>query len=317
MKIFLLLCIFQLLNTIAEGQNRFKGGKDTNSASPAAISVELPPVAETRIGSIRPSSNTNNYGRNPDYSRDRYERYEYANNKVDESNTNARSFAGQGGGFDAISAFGDVLGGLLASPRNNNRINRPRSNPPRADNRRYRYPQPQQSIERRYENPRSNVNRVYGGYSQPRTTQSNSYSRSPANQVYVSSGFTPSTTYYTKPVSKTYVNSGSNSIFTPSTTYYSKPVAKTYVSSGSSSSSSSKPVYVNSISTTVTKYRASSTESCSKSALSLLPSAYGSGYCSSSCYSILGRESAEKCCQSADSIEAYPVTCYPCKLCTF
>ena len=211
MKIFLLLCIFQLLNTIAEGQNRFKGGKDTNSASPAAISVELPPVAETRIGSIRPSSNTNNYGRNPDYSRDRYERYEYANNKVDESNTNARSFAGQGGGFDAISAFGDVLGGLLVSPRNNNRINRPRSNPPRADNRRYRYPQPQQSIERRYENPRSNVNRVYGGYSQPRTTQSNSYSRSPANQVYVSSGFTPSTTYYTKPVSKTYVNSGSNS----------------------------------------------------------------------------------------------------------
>ena len=71
------------------------------------------------------------------------------------------------------------------------------------------------------------------------------------------------------------------------------------------------------LSTTVTKYRASSTESCSRSALSLLPSADGSGYCTSSCYSILGRESAEKCCQSADSIEAYPVTCYPCKLCTF
>ena len=71
------------------------------------------------------------------------------------------------------------------------------------------------------------------------------------------------------------------------------------------------------LSTTVTKYRASSTESCSRSALSLLPSADGSGYCTSSCYIILGRESAEKCCQSADSIEANPVTCYPCKLCTF
>ena len=75
--------------------------------------------------------------------------------------------------------------------------------------------------------------------------------------------------------------------------------------------------HIDSLSTAVTNYRASSTESCSRSALSLLPSADGSGYCTSSCYSILGRENAEKCCQSADSIETYPVTCHPCKLCVF
>ena len=100
--------------------------------------------------------------------------------------------------------------------------------------------------------------------------------------------------------------------------------AQPYSNSGStsntkyttSSSSYTNPVYVNSKSTK-TKYRASPTESCSRSALSLLPSVGGSVYCTSSCYSILGRENADKCCQSADSIEAYPVTCYPCKLCAF
>ena len=212
------------------------------------------------------------------------------------------------------SAIGGFLDNSLTPTKNRNP---PRSNnkPSNPDNR------PQQTSRRRYGNQRSNVNRTYSGYSQPRATQSNSYSRRPANQVYVSSGsnskYTPPTTYYTKPVTKTNLNSGSNSRFTPSTTYYTKPITKTYVSSGSSSSSSSKPVYVKSVSTTVTKYRASSTESCSRSALSLLPSAGSSGHCTSSCYSILGRENAEKCCQSADSIEAYPVTCYPCKLCTF
>ena len=204
-KLFLLLCGFQLLNTIAEG---FRGGKD-------AISVGA--IADVFANVGRPSFRPNKIAKEPPMP-------SFGGTQTnDGTSTGGTAYVdGHVGG----PSIGPNVGGPRIGPGNNNIINRPRSIPPRTDNRRYRYRQPQQSIGSRYGNTRSNVNRV-------------------------------------------------------------------------------------------TKYRASSTESCSRSALSLLPSADGSGYCTSSCYNILGRENAEKCCQSADSIEAYPVTCYPCKLCTF
>ena len=124
MKLFLLLCIFQLLKTNVEGVNRFKGGKLSISIRRIRI-FRNSKRGRTKywtkallkykwlwwklsIRCIRIFRNSKSvrtkywtkallkykwYGGNSGYGGS----YAYENNRVDESNTNARSSAGQGG----------------------------------------------------------------------------------------------------------------------------------------------------------------------------------------------------------------------------